>query len=238
MAFPDSEERAAIQPWNLIICGPGDGQTEQYASAIHDAVHMLLSACRPPERRPANAAEKTSLSQASSRFPPNRRTCQGGVLPPGCVIPAGGTFEFLLSRALLRHGRKHAGDADTDASVASKLLAEALLTVPRRIYSHSRRQFLRAQDRILNCIQARSHPLVSVGDLDCCGATGTSSDIFTEELGLESVTCKHQLLLAVAQCASQLLRVDAVLRTHTALHAESHRLSNVSSEGKECEADD
>lgn len=201
---------------------------------------MLLSACQPLEGPPASSAEKTSLSEASSRFPPDRRTCHVGVLQPGCVIPAGGTFEFLLTRALLQHGRKHAGDADTDTSVVSKLLAEALLTVPRQIYSHSRRQFLRTQDRILNCIQTHSHPfsLVSVGDLDCCGATGTSSDVFMEELGLESVTCKYQLLLAVAQCASQLLQVDAVLRTHTVLHAKSHRLSNVSSEGKEYEADD
>lgn len=238
MAFPDSEERATVKPWNVIICGPGEGQTEQYASAIHDAVHMLLSACQPLGHPPANAAEKTSLSETSSRSPPDRRTCHGGVLQPGCVIPAGGTFEFLLTRALLQHGRKHAGDADTDASAVSKLLAEALLTVPRQIYSHSRRQFLRTQDRILNCIQTHSHPLVSVGDLDCCGATGTSSDIFMEELGLESVTCKHQLLLAVAQCASQLLRVDTVLRTHTVLHMKSRRLSNSSSEGQEYEGED
>lgn len=228
-----------IKPWNLVICGPGEGQTDQNASAIHDAIHMLLSACQPLEHPPAKAGERTLPSEASSCFLTERRTCHVAVLEPGCVIPAGGTFEFLSAFALLQHGHKHSGDADTDTSVVSKLLAEALLTVPRQIYSHSQRQFLRTQDRILNLIQTHSHPfsLASVGDLDCCGATGTSSNIFMEELGLESVTCKYQLLLAVAQCASQLLRVDTVLHTHTVLHTKSRRLTNISLEGKEDEAD-
>lgn len=161
------------------------------------------------------------------------------MLEPGCVIPAGGTFEFLLSRALLRHGNKHSGDSDMDTSVVSKLLADALLTVPRQIYSHRQRQFLHTQERILNFTQTHLHPLslVSVGGLDCCGATGTSPNIFIEELGLESVTCKYQLLLAVAQCASHLLQVDTVLQTHTILHTTSHRLINISPEVKEVEAD-
>lgn len=200
---------------------------------------MLLSACQPLAITPAKAAEKTLLSKASSCLLTDCQTCHVGVLEPGGVIPAGGTFEFLLACALLQHGHKHSGDSGMDTSVVSKLLAEALLTVPRRIYSHSQRQFLQTQDRILNFIQTHSHPfsLVRVGDLDCCGATGTSSHIFIEELGLESVTCKYQLLLAVAQCASHLLQVDTVLQTHNILHTKSHRLTNISLEGKQDEAD-
>lgn len=184
---------------------------------------MLLSACQPLAMTPAKAAEDTLL-----------------VLEPGCVIPAGGTFELLLSRALLRPGHAHSGDSDMDTSGVSKLLADALLTVPRQIYSHRQRQFLHTQERILNFIRTHSHPfsLVSVGGLDCCGATGTSPSIFLEELGLESVTCKYQLLLAVAQCAAQLLQVGTVLQTHTIL-TTSHRLPTISpeGEGEEDEAD-
>lgn len=223
-----------VKPCHLVICGPGEGQTDQFASAIHDAIHMLLSACRPLAITAAKEAEKTLLSKASSSLLTGHQTSHVAVVEPGCVIPAGGTFEFLLTRALQQQAHKH-----PDASVVSKLLADALLTVPRQIYSHSRRQVLRTQDRILNLIQTHSHPfsLVSVGDLDCCGATGTSSNIFTEELGLESVTCKYQLLLAVAQCVSHLLQVDTVLQTHTILHTKSHRLPNISRQGKEDEAD-
>lgn len=224
-----------VSPCNLVICGPGEGQTDQYASAIHDAIHMLRSACQPLAVTPA----KVLLSKAGSCLLPDRRTCHVAALEPGCVLPAGGTFEFLLTCALLQHGRKRSGDSDMDASEVSKLLADALLTVPRQIYSHSQRQFLRTQDGILNFIQTHSHPfsLVSVGDLDCCGWTGTSSNIFIEELGLESVTCKYQLLLAVAQCASHLLQVDTVLQTHTALHTKSHRRTNISLDESEDEAD-
>lgn len=237
--FPESEERGMVKPYNLVICGAGEGQTDQYASAVHDAIYMLLSACQPLAITPAKAAGKTSRSQASSSFLTDHRTCNAAVWEPGCVIPAGGTFEFLLTGALRQHGHKHSGDSDTDTSEVSKLLADVLLTVPRHIYSHRQRQLLQTQERILNFIQSHSHPfsLVSVGDLDCCGATGTPSDVFIEELGLESVTCKYQLLLAVAQCASHLLQVDALLQTHTIFHTKSHRLTNISLEGKQDEAD-
>lgn len=208
-----------VKPCNLIICGPGEGQTDQYASAVTDALRMLLSA----------------MTAASTCLHTDHQIGQVAEVEPGCVIPAGGTFEFLLARALLRLVHTH-----TDTSAVSQLLADALLTVPRQIYSYSQRHFLRTQDRILNMIQTHSPPfsLVSVEGSDCCGAPGASSKLFLQELGLESVTCKYQLLLAVAQCVSRLLQVDTVLQTHTVLRMQSHRLTSISSEAKEDEADD
>ncbi|CAB1425021.1 unnamed protein product [Pleuronectes platessa] len=47
-----------------------------------------------------------------------------------------------------------------------------------------------------------------------------------------------QLLLAVLQCVRSVLRVDMVLHTHSALHAQSRRPTDVSSEGSEDEAED
>ena len=236
LAFPHSKEKGMVKPCNLIICGPGEGQTDQYASAVHDAIRMLLSACQPLQQK---QQKKPCFPKSSSCLLTDHQTGDAAVLEPGCVIPAGGTFEFLLVCALQQHGRKQSGDSDMDVSVVSKLLLDALLTVPRQIYGHSQRQFLQTQDRILNFIQTHLHPfsLVSVGDLHCCGATGTSSNIFREELGLESVSCKYQLLLAVAQCASHLLQVDTVLHTHIILRTKSHQLANNSLEGKEDEAD-
>lgn len=208
-----------VKPCNLVICGPGEGQTDQYASAILDAILMLLSAWQPLANTSAKATEKTL----------------NDVWEPGCVIPAGGTFEFLLTRALLQHRHKTCGDSDMDTSVVSQLLADALLTVPRQIYSCSQRHFLHTQDKILNFIKSHTHPfsLLSMDDLDCCGKASASLKVFIEELGLESVSCKYQLLLAVVQCASRLLQVDTVLQTHAVLNTRSHRLTSTSSEGEE-----
>lgn len=219
------------KPWNLVICGPGEGQTDQYASAVLDAILMLLSAWQPLANTSAKATEKILNDEASACF----QTHPLAVSEPGCVIPAGGTFEFLLTRALLQHRHKNSGDSDMGTSVVSQLLADALLTVPRQIYSCSQRHFLCTQDKILNFIKSHSHPfsLLSTDDLDCCGKASASLKVFIKELGLESVSCKYQLLLAVVQCASRLLQVDTVLQTHAVLNTRSHRLTSISSEGEE-----
>lgn len=198
---------------------------------------MLLSAWQPLALSPATARKKPPHSKADTCFHADHRACCGAASEPGCVIPAGGTFEFLLTRALVQHGHRH---SDADTSVVSQLLADALLTVPRHIYSYNRRHFLLTRDKILNLIQTHSHSfsLVSAEALDCCGATGASSKAFRDDQGLESVTCKSQLVLAVAQCVSHLLRVDAVLHTPSASHTPSRRPANISSEGSEDEADD
>ncbi|KAI3370735.1 hypothetical protein L3Q82_007279 [Scortum barcoo] len=47
VAFHTSEERATVKPCSLVICGPGEGQTDQYGCAIQDAIRMLLSTWEP-----------------------------------------------------------------------------------------------------------------------------------------------------------------------------------------------
>uniref|UniRef100_A0A8C9X4R7 Bardet-Biedl syndrome 10 n=1 Tax=Sander lucioperca TaxID=283035 RepID=A0A8C9X4R7_SANLU len=223
VAFHDSEERVTVKPCSLVICGTGEGQTDQYACAFQDAIRMLLSTWKPIGITATTASKKT--------FQPDKSTClhvdnqivkaspfQQYVLEPGCVIPAGGTFEFLLNHALLQHGSSCSISDDTIMGVpaVSQLLANALLSVPRHIYSYSLRRFLQTQTRLLK--------------------TDVSSvQVFTSDSGLESVSCKYQLLVAVLQCVSSLLHVDTVLHTHTALHTPSHRLANISWEGTEDE---
>lgn len=247
MAFPDSEERDMVKPCSLVICGPGEGQTDQYACAFKDAIHMLLSAWKP-----MGITETTKLSNTSLRT--DDQMCNIPILESGCVIPAGGTFEILLSRALLQHGRIRSvsGDMNTCIPSVSQLLADALLSVPRHIYSHSPRCFLQTQARLHSYIQTHSHPFSLVykqenspcpleegkKSIHCCGEADMSVQVFMSSLGLESVSCKYQLCLAVLQCVSSLLRVDTLLRTHTALHTQSHRLATISWEETEDEAQD
>ncbi|XP_070764182.1 Bardet-Biedl syndrome 10 protein [Enoplosus armatus] len=269
VAFHDSEERVLVKPCSLVLCGPGEGQTDQYACAFRDAIRMLLSTWEPMGMTATTASKRTVQSNKSTSLHmdnqiPNAPPFQQGVLEPGSVIPAGGTFEFLLNHALLqqRHSCSVSDDTNMGVPAVSHLLANALLSVPRQIYSHNLRCFLQTQTRILSFIQNHSHPVSRVykhkqdtiliqdrgkrefpleegkQSMHCCREADVSSKVFIWDSGLESVFCKYQLLLAVLQCVSSLLQVDTVLCTHTALHTQSRGLANISWEDTEDEAED
>lgn len=219
MAFPTGPKEDVVTPCSLVVCGAGEGQTEQYARALRDAIHMLRVSWEP-----------TTTSS------PQSRPC---VMEPGWAIRPGGTFEFLLHRTLLQRGCNRSSSNHTEAAipVVSQILANTLLSVPRQVYSHGPRHFLQAQTRLLLSDRAPSH-LLTAGhkpeqNTSCtpggCGGAVTSEGL-TVDSGVESVSCKRQLLLAVLQCAASLLRVDAVLSTRTGAHALSDRLTDVSSD--------
>lgn len=234
MAFHDSEEGVVVRPCSIVFCGPGEGHTDQYACAFQDAIRMLLRTWEPIHMTATTASARTGLSHkitsevmdnhndtitsASSSASPFQKC----MLEPGCVIHDGGTFEFLLHHALLQHGHNCSVSDHTDESVTavSKLLANALLSVPQQIYSHSPRRFLQTQTRVLTSIENHFHP-------------------FILDVGLESVSCKYQLVLAALQCVTSLLRVDTMLHTNTRSHTRSSRLTkNISWVDTEDETED
>uniref|UniRef100_A0A3Q1C9X2 Bardet-Biedl syndrome 10 n=1 Tax=Amphiprion ocellaris TaxID=80972 RepID=A0A3Q1C9X2_AMPOC len=209
VAFHNSEERVKAKPCSLIICGPGEGQTDQYACAFQDAIPK-----RTVQSNKCTSSYTHNLTDSSTCTSSNLHSLHKCVLQPGCVIPAGGTFEFLLNHALLKLSHSCSASNDTNIGIpVSRLLASALLSVPKQIYSHSPGQFLQTRTR-----------------------NDMPSKVFRQDLGLESVSCKYQLLLAVLQCVTSLLWVDTVLRTHTALHTQS--LADASWESTEDEAED
>ncbi|KAF3854768.1 hypothetical protein F7725_022823 [Dissostichus mawsoni] len=264
VAFNDSEERVTVKPCSLVICGLGEGQTDQYTCAFRDAIRMLLSTWEPIGMTATTASKRTlqSTKSTSSHVDqiPNVPPFQQCGLQPGCVISAGGTFEFLLHHALLQNGTSCSASDDTVTSglAVSQLLANALLIVPRQIYSHSPRHFLQAQARFQTIIQNHSHAFSLVYKQEHSSIFGesafpleedkltkhrfteadVSAKLFMSDSGLESVSCKYQLLLAVLQCLSSILHVDTVLHTHTALHTQSRRLANTSWEDTDDETED
>ncbi|KAK5867464.1 hypothetical protein PBY51_011956 [Eleginops maclovinus] len=265
VAFQNSEDRVTVEPCSLVICGLGEGQTEQYTCAFRDAIRMLLSTWEPVGMTATRASKRTLLSNKSTSSHmdnqiPNTPPFQQCGVQPGCVIPAGGTFEFLLQHALLQYGTSCSASVDTAMSglAVSQILANALLIVPRQIYSHCPRRFLQAQTRFLTFIQNHSHPFSLVYKQEhssvfgesacpleedkltkhCYTEADMSTKLFMLDSGLESVSCKYQLLLAVLQCLSSILHVDTVLHTHTALHSKSRRLTNTSREDTEDETED
>ncbi|KAM3609403.1 uncharacterized protein V6R79_014213 [Siganus canaliculatus] len=264
VTFHVSEEEAPVKPCSLVICGPGEGQTEQHVCAFGDAIRMLTTTWESMDFTAAAASKTTLQSKRSTALHSHNQPRSAPVLAPGCIIPAGGTFEFLLNRALLQHGHSCSVSDDTNTGIpaVSQILATALLSVPRQIYSHSPRCFLQAQTRLLNCIQNHSHPFSLVymqnhttvvshnqgkserllqectQHVHSCTEAMLPSEYFLLNSGLESVACKYQLLVAVLQCVSTLLKVDAMLRTNTALHSQSRRLASISWETSEDEPED
>uniref|UniRef100_A0A3Q1EU05 Bardet-Biedl syndrome 10 protein homolog n=1 Tax=Acanthochromis polyacanthus TaxID=80966 RepID=A0A3Q1EU05_9TELE len=268
VAFHNSEERVKVKPYSLIICGSGEGQTDQYACAFQDAIRMLFTTWEPIPATGTTAAKRTVqsdkrtssythvLTDSSTCTSSNLNPLHKCVLQPGCIMPAGGTFEFLLHHALLKLSHSCSASNDTNIGVpVSRLLASALLSVPKQIYSHSPGQFLQTRTRVMSFITNCSHPfdlvcnqehnaspIQSEGPLEdgilnlhCCRKSDMPSKVFTQDMGLESVSCKYELLLAVLQCVTSLLRVDTILRTHTALHTQS--LADTSWESTEDEAE-
>ncbi|KAM3870573.1 BBSome complex assembly protein BBS10 [Diretmus argenteus] len=257
--FHKSEERVMVKPYSLVVCGPGEGQTDQFACAFRDALRMLLTTCEPTRVTATTAVERNLNSHMDNHTDKTTHTLssespsQKCVLEPGCVVPVGGTFEFLLHHALVQHGRSvSASDlhtlshTDTGCPALCRLLADALLSVPRQIYSHSARRFLQTKTLVLSYMQRYGHPLpmhshgksnVPLEDselrVDCCREVDVPPEVTTLDSGLESVAGKYQLILAVLQCVSSLLRVDTVLRTCTPLHTQPRRHSNSSLEDRE-----
>ncbi|XP_029909435.1 BBSome complex assembly protein BBS10 [Myripristis murdjan] len=253
MSFHDSE----IKPHSLVICGAGEGQTDQCACAFQDALRMLHTTWEPMHTT-ATTAAKSILHSGKSRSPSSKPPLQKNVLNPGCVVPVGGTFEFLLHHALLQHGHAHLDSdphapfhTDTGIPALSRLLADALLCVPQQIYSHSPRRYLQTQTLVTNYMQNRRHPFSPMCEhnhrspqsnnaledselrVGHCRKVDFKSDVFTLDSGVESVSCKYKLILAVLQCLSSLLRLDAVLHTHTPLHKQACRHSSSSLEDTE-----
>lgn len=251
VAFHDSDKRLKVKPHSLIVCGAGEGQTDQYVSAFHDAIRMLLSTWEPMTTAATTSLTKTthsnkSKSSLSDNDIPNSPSFHRCLLEPGCVVPAGGIFEFLLHNALLQHGQSClvSDDTDIDTLVVSKLLANAVLCVPRQIYSHSPQCFFQTQTRLLTFVQNHPQPSsfvdkqehntileqcgkkskCSLGEgvqsMHCHSETGMQAQAFTLDSGLESISCKYKLLLAVLQCLFSLLQVDTMLYTRIALQSE------------------
>lgn len=240
MGFPDSGQNVEAKPCSLVICGSTEAQTDQCARALQDAIRMLLFTWEPLVPTSTAMEERTWRSKEGTPLHADSEKASLSILEPGCVIPGGGTFEVLLNQALLHHGVSRGSPA------ISKLLADALLSVAGQLYCHSPRCFLHIQARLLGSIQTYSHtfsPLCEPkknhcipGDREQRTLCPKEDDtVFFSTLGLESVRCKYQLVLAVLQCVSSLLQVDAVVHTHTDVSTLTRRLANISWEETENE---
>lgn len=111
-------------------------------------------------------------------------------IPAGCVLPVGGSFEILLHYYLLNYAKK----CQQLEEIISKLIADALLGIPKILYKSKKGKYSFPQIylRALHTLQ-------------------TNQPMVRSQAGLESVTGKYHLLTSVLQCLTKILTIDLVI---------------------------
>ncbi|XP_035257592.1 Bardet-Biedl syndrome 10 protein homolog [Anguilla anguilla] len=213
VGFPEGR---GLAPHCLVLCGPSPGLAEQCSTAFCGLFRMLQRVYEPVQSRhgqgPVQSHHMLRNVKASGERPGvhfgegkegalGTRTRETGpasssvLIEAGSVLPAGGAFEFVLHHCLLQQASQR---RCPDLRAACRLVAGAVLSVPRRLYPGPR--FLDAQSHFLR-------------------ASGAAPPSWRVR-GLESLACKYQLLLSVLHTASSLLSVDLILHTHIRSQAE------------------
>ncbi|XP_030646277.1 BBSome complex assembly protein BBS10 [Chanos chanos] len=220
---------APVHAHTLLLCAPTPGLLQQCVCVCEGALTMLQRVCQPLLRQTLpphqtrnsdvcqtpvlNHSQNTSpvldhsqnsspvldhsqnsspvLKHSQNTPPVPAQSDSGG--PVVCaVLPVGGMFELLLHDAL-SHASYHG------YTESCRLLAEALLSVPRTLGLH--KPHLQTLPRSL-CNQRQQSAVGSGG-----------SEFRSSLVCVESVSCKQQLVVSVLECAVRMLCVSAVLHT-------------------------
>ncbi|XP_057204080.1 Bardet-Biedl syndrome 10 protein isoform X2 [Triplophysa rosa] len=214
------------QAHTLVLCGPAPGLLDQIVCVSRGVFTLLEHLCQSiistqkqlnkytdseieTQENLESSVPVSSQSQRSdldlSQIFLSSQDLWDRIMRAGGVIPVGGTFEFLLHHFLL-NARNH-GDSES-----CRLLAEALLCVPRTLYS--RRRFLDAQTHLLSELKQRTN----VQDLSKWSELKFRlNEGSTLPVCLESVSSKQQLVVSVLQCLNRLLCIGAILHTRSPL---------------------
>ncbi|XP_072551677.1 Bardet-Biedl syndrome 10 protein [Salminus brasiliensis] len=232
----------SVQTHTLVLCAPTPGQLEQAACVSQGVFTMLQHLCRSVFRTREQTNDTWSLNDShthqierdgdslthdrphmSTPLPdrsqsPHSEQPRGpikdiwdGILLSGQVLPMGGAFELLLHHSLL-HCSNH-GDSES-----RRLLAEAVLSVPRSLHSHRPRYFLQQRALFMSKLQ-----LLKQGHTHGDPRSGSELRFGLGPAGsgplcVEPICSKHQLVVSVLQCANRLLCVGTILHTRTPVH--------------------
>nr|XP_033806588.1 Bardet-Biedl syndrome 10 protein [Geotrypetes seraphini]XP_033806590.1 Bardet-Biedl syndrome 10 protein [Geotrypetes seraphini] len=175
-------------------------------SSITNGPEEVPSSCRNESendqgKRNESVRENSTVFQSKQlreREQVKQKTEAGTVQNPsassveaGAVLPVGGMFEILLHYYLSQCSKQH---HKSEMIMVSTLVADALLEIPKNLYRSKRG----------NC----SFPQV----YSCVVNSLRTNELKRWELkGLESVSCKHQLLASVLQCVTRLVTIDMLL---------------------------
>uniref|UniRef100_W5K9G7 Bardet-Biedl syndrome 10 n=1 Tax=Astyanax mexicanus TaxID=7994 RepID=W5K9G7_ASTMX len=247
----------SLKTHTLVFCAPTPGQLEQAVCVSQGVFTMLQHMCRSVFRTREQSNDTHSLSDSHNThqreierdgvsrthdqphmftpLPDSSQSFQSeqprgsikdvwdSILHSGGVIPVGGAFELLLHHSLL-HCSNHGN------SEIRRLLAEAVLSVPRSLHSHRPRYFLQQHALLMSKLQLlkQGHTLSdprSGSDLRFdLGPAGSGP------LCVEPICSKHQLVASVLQCVNRLLCVGTIILTQTPVHRSLRGTSEDSEE--------
>ncbi|XP_065139679.1 Bardet-Biedl syndrome 10 protein [Paramisgurnus dabryanus] len=218
----------SLQTHTLVLCGPTPGILDQVVCVSQGVFTLLQHLCQTkPVNQYTDSETYAQRENTDVQEDPNdavsgqsqtflsSRDLWDRVIRTGGVLPVGGTFEFLLHH-FLSNGRTR-GDSES-----CRLLADALLCVPRTLYS--RRRFMDVQTHLLSDLKQGTEVQGSVEVLDVRSKFGVGFSL-TLPVNLESVSSKQQLVVSVLQCLNRLLRIGAILHTRSPVFTNTPALS-------------
>ncbi|XP_041068269.1 LOW QUALITY PROTEIN: Bardet-Biedl syndrome 10 protein [Carcharodon carcharias] len=203
-----------LQPHCLVVCAPALGLAEQHRDAIHGAFKLLRSSCpglgeRWGMKDQGKAEDQTedvmdtggedeqhcqSIDQPGQRVPWELGHYE---VPAGSVLAPDGAFEFLMHHYLRCEA---SSQQQPDTRAACRIVADALLNVPRHLHPRAERgrDFLQAHARFAASLREQGVPPVVEGPLDV-------------------VAAKQRLLISVIRCLRSLLTVNQVIAVRSKL---------------------
>lgn len=116
---------------------------------------------------------------------------RSSAVPAGSVLPVGGSFEIWMHYYLLNYAKQC---RQSDETVISVLIANALLGVPKILYKPKK-----GKDSFPHIYMRSLHALQ------------TGQPIVSGQSGFESVAGKYQLLTSVLQCLMKILTIDLII---------------------------
>lgn len=176
---------------------PGDISEATYSlrtcshlcTGIHMCLHQLEQSIQQVvEGEPAQGL-RCSVN-LKSKLPADVLSHKQSLSPNiGLVLPSGGVFEMLLHHRLHNFAKTC---QEAELAMVCTVFGEALLCIPKHIYKARKESF----------------PLVYK---QCIDAFKSKEPIDITQTGLESVSCKYQLMASVLQCISKLVTVDLII---------------------------
>uniref|UniRef100_A0A673NCT6 Bardet-Biedl syndrome 10 n=1 Tax=Sinocyclocheilus rhinocerous TaxID=307959 RepID=A0A673NCT6_9TELE len=195
------------QTHTLVLCAPAPGLLDQTVCVSQGVFAMLQNLSESFCQTLASEQSQSPCSD-QSQSALSSQDLWGGIMHTGGVLPVGGVFEFLLHYFLLNE--RNSSDPES-----FRLLAEALLCLPRTLYAYNHRRFLNIQTHFLDDLKEWDKTKERESEMPELKFGFRFSE--SSAPGLESVSGKKQLLVSVLQCLHRLLCVGAILHTRSPL---------------------
>ncbi|XP_072257490.1 BBSome complex assembly protein BBS10 [Pyxicephalus adspersus] len=171
---------------------------------LHQVAHNLQQEAEPVH----SLRYSVNLKQKHLKTLPANVSLHKQPTNNGLVLPSGGIFEILLHRHLHSFAETC---QETELAMVCSMFGDALLCIPKHIYQAKKGRpcFPLVYKQVINALKSKE-------------------TIDISQRGLESVSCKYQLISSVLQCISKLVTIDLIIGVkRRPQNAENEETKNV-----------